>query len=72
VVIYHQKNEVYAESRGLGARAEVYDGKMAGLALGARAATDFIKKNPQIAHIHFYADNSAAIGTILDPKPRPC
>jgi hypothetical protein len=72
VVIYHKKCEVYAESRGLGARAEVYDGEMAGLSLGARAAADYVQKNPQVAHIHFYADNSAAVGTIFDPQPRPC
>jgi ribonuclease HI len=72
VVIYNKKEEVYAQARGLGARAEVYDGEMAGLWLGARAAMDYASKNPMITHVHFFADNSAAINTIFDPQLRPC
>ncbi|KAI4293606.1 hypothetical protein K525DRAFT_214464, partial [Schizophyllum commune Loenen D] len=37
--------------------------------LAAQFATNYIRENPQIRHLHFFADNTAAIGTIFDPRP---
>ncbi|KAJ7679796.1 hypothetical protein B0H14DRAFT_2173861, partial [Mycena olivaceomarginata] len=62
--------EVFANSLGLGSRAEVYDGELAGLLFGASKAIALAAENPQIKCIHFFADNTSAIQTILDPKPR--
>ncbi|KAF5331408.1 hypothetical protein D9611_011845 [Ephemerocybe angulata] len=53
---------------GLGGHAEVYDGEMAALAMGIRLATGYARTT-NISHLHFYADNSAAISSIADPKP---
>ncbi|KAJ6572054.1 hypothetical protein B0H19DRAFT_872895, partial [Mycena capillaripes] len=69
VVIYHEGTEIFARSVGLGSRAEVYDGELAGLLFGASKALALTKENPQIKEIHFFADNTSAIQTIFDPKP---
>ncbi|PPQ83048.1 hypothetical protein CVT25_005209, partial [Psilocybe cyanescens] len=69
---YHLKKEIFATKIGLGGHAEVYDGEMAGLMMAATQATNYIEANPdhRIRHIHFFADNSAAVQSIFDPKPR--
>lgn len=39
----------------------------------ARAANDalaFVGAHPVIRHLHFYADNTAALGAIFDPKAK--
>ncbi|KAF7330237.1 RnaseH domain transposon factor [Mycena venus] len=63
-------SQVFARSLGLGSRAEVYDGELAGLLLGASKAMALARNDPRIKHIHIFADNTSAIKTIFDPKPR--
>ena len=70
-VIYHKGREVKALRMGLGPAAEVYDGELTALLMGATVATRIAANNPSITNIHFYADNSAAIQAIFDPKPKP-
>ncbi|KAJ7637832.1 hypothetical protein B0H17DRAFT_894633, partial [Mycena rosella] len=69
VVIYYEAQEVHTQSIGLGKRAEVYDAELMGLYLGACKAVALAEMNEDIAHILFFADNTAAITTIFDPKP---
>jgi ribonuclease HI len=45
---------------------------MAALTLGLNRAISFIEHNPEITNLHFFSDNSAAIGSIFDPKPAAC
>lgn len=61
VVIYHEESEVFARSMGLGAKAEVYDGEMTGLLMGARGATKFLQ-DPVFAH-------KALIRVLANHKP---
>ena len=67
-VLYHQNTEVKTAQLGLGGRAEVYDGELAGLLIGAREALRYQKDNPVIKHLHFFADNSSAIRAIFNPS----
>jgi hypothetical protein len=62
--------EVFAGSAGLDSAAEVYDGEMEALALAAGRVERLTKDNEAVRHLHFFADNTAAIATICDPKPR--
>ncbi|KAF7373478.1 Reverse transcriptase from mobile element jockey protein [Mycena sanguinolenta] len=70
VVIYHMGNEIFAGSAGLGSAAEVYDGEMEALTLAAGRVERLVKEDRSIHHLHFFADNTAALATICDPKPR--
>ena len=70
VVIYHEEAEVYARSMGLGAKAEVYDGELTGLLMGARGASKFLEDHPDVKHVHIFADKTAAINAIFNPLPR--
>lgn len=70
VVGYHRGREVFALRMGLGARAEVYDGELAALTIGAHRAVQYARSHNEITHIWFFADNTSAIGTAFDPKPR--
>ena len=70
VVGYYRGQIVFELRMGLGSDAEVYDSEMAALMLGAYRAVQFANRNNDINHIWFFADNTAAIGTIFDPKPR--
>jgi ribonuclease HI len=67
-VLYHQNAEVKYAQLGLGGRAEVYDGELAGLMIGAREALRYQKDNPTIKHLHFFANNSSAIRGIFNPN----
>jgi ribonuclease HI len=67
-VLHHQDTEVKTAQLGLGGRAEVYDGELAGLMLGAREALRYQKDNPAIKHFYFFADNSSAIRGIFNPN----
>ncbi|CAK5266371.1 unnamed protein product, partial [Mycena citricolor] len=69
-VMYRGGTEIWAKSEGLGGHAEVYDGEMAALCLAAGAMTSMARAEPNIRHLHLYADNTAALMTIFDPKPR--
>jgi ribonuclease HI len=71
VVMYHKGVEVKARTMGLGGNAEVYDAEMAGLMMGSKMATRFARRNPEIKHIHFFADNASAVKCIFVPKPQP-
>jgi len=70
VVGYHKGIEVFSKKMGMGGRAKVYDAEMAGLMLGAKLASTFIKNHPEVTKIHYFIDNSAAAGAIFDPKPQ--
>jgi len=69
-VAYNGNTEVAHGLIGLGGHAEVYDAEMAALAIGATQAADFLHTNPQISHIAFFSDNSAATLAIADPSPQ--
>ena len=69
VVMYHKGVEVKARKMGMGGRAEVYDAEIAALMIGGKIATRFARTRPEITHIHFFVDNSAAVRAIFDPKP---
>jgi len=71
VVGYHNGEEVFSETMGMGGRAEVYDAEMAGLMMGAKLASRYTRDHPEITQIIFYVDNSAAARAIFDPKPCP-
>jgi hypothetical protein len=71
LVGYHKGIEVFSGKMGMGGRAEVYDGEMVGLTLGAKMALKFVKNHPEITRIYYFVDNSAAEGAIFDPKPQP-
>ncbi|KAJ7930183.1 hypothetical protein B0H13DRAFT_2309879 [Mycena leptocephala] len=43
--------------------------EMAGLAWEACDALQFAATHPEVKHLHFFADNTAALKTIFDPKP---
>lgn len=70
VVLYHNGTRVRALRAGLGQRAEVYDAEMAALQIAAAAATTYAEQHREVKSIVFFADNSAAVSTIHDPKPR--
>ncbi|KAJ3562483.1 hypothetical protein NP233_g9541 [Leucocoprinus birnbaumii] len=67
---FYGGDEVFHRKIGLGGKAEVYDAELTGMAMGLKAAISKANENPEIRHIHIYADNVSAIGTIHDPKPR--
>jgi len=71
VVGYHKGIEVFSRKMGMGGRAKVYNGEMAGLALGTKMASNFDQNHPDITQIYYFVDNSAAVGVIFDPKPQP-
>ena len=48
----------------------MFDAEMAALAVGIEIADEFMLRSPNIAHIAFFSDNSAATTAILDPKPK--
>jgi len=68
---YHNGEEVFSRTMGMGGRAEVYDAEMAGLMMGAKLALKYTTNHPEITQITFYVDNSAAARAIFDPKPSP-
>ncbi|KAF6757125.1 hypothetical protein DFP72DRAFT_1065971 [Ephemerocybe angulata] len=49
---------------------EVYDGKLATATIVLNMANAVIRENPNIEHIHYFINNSAAVATITDPHPR--
>ncbi|CAA7267947.1 unnamed protein product [Cyclocybe aegerita] len=69
-VVYHEGREINSEKMGIGERAEVYDAEMAGLMMGARMAVKYARSHPQINNIYFFADNTAGVRAIFNPKPR--
>lgn len=55
---------------GLGEKAEVYDGEMAVLTMGATKVMNHASEDGKVKHLHFFADNTSAIETVFDPMPR--
>lgn len=68
---FRDGTEAFKLSMGLGKKAGVYDGEMAALAMGATKAMNHAKGDEEVKHIHFLADNTSAIDTIFDPRPKP-
>ncbi|KAJ7670203.1 hypothetical protein B0H17DRAFT_836392, partial [Mycena rosella] len=73
VAIYREDDEIFAHVSGLGSRAEVYDSELAAMLFGACKAIALAETsretNNVIKHIHFFADNTAAITTIFTQNP---
>jgi len=59
--------EVFSSTIGLGETAEVYDAEMEALASAAEAALRYVSVHSDIHHLHFFADNSAAVDSIFKP-----
>ena len=71
IVRYYLRAEIFAERGGLGQLAKVYDAELTGLAKAAKAATSYMARHGQVKHIHIYADNTAAVTSAYELKPRP-
>jgi len=71
MVLYYQDVEVKTQQMGLRGNSEVYNTKMAGLMIAAIAACKLAKCKNTANHIFLFADNSAAVNLIFDPKPGP-
>jgi len=67
---YHKRSEVFHHRLGLGGQAESFDGEMAGLMIAAKKAVEYTNAHPQINRIYIFADCTAAIAAIHEPKPR--
>lgn len=61
---YHRATERLTRVRPTGAKSEVHDAETAGLAWALTSADS----HPGVRHLHFFADNTAALAAILDPK----
>lgn len=62
----------YHRGRGsMGHCAEVYDAELVGLTQATKAATEYTRTHEQVRHIHIFADNTAAVTSIYEPKPTP-
>lgn len=55
----------------MGYHAEVYDTELTGIARAMKSATEFADKHEQVKHIRIYADNTAAVTSAYEPKPKP-
>jgi ribonuclease HI len=71
MVVYYQDEEVKTKQMGLGGNSEVYDAEMAGLMMAAAATCKLAKRKNNANHIFLFADNTAAMNSIFDPKPGP-
>jgi ribonuclease HI len=69
-VTYSEDQEVAQGKVGLGGHAEVFDAEMAALALGATQAAEYVATHPNVTHIAFFADNSAAIVAARSVRPQ--
>lgn len=69
VVGYHKGNEHITRIGPMGSKLEVYDAEMAGLVWAACDALQYAGEHPEVKHVHFFADNTAALRSIFDPKP---
>ncbi|PPR03941.1 hypothetical protein CVT26_001146 [Gymnopilus dilepis] len=67
---FHCGSEIFSSRMGLGGHAEIFDAEQAALMMSATKAVDFARNQGNITHLHFYSDNSSAISSIFDPKPR--
>jgi hypothetical protein len=71
VVGYYLGEERMTRKGPMGSKSEVYDAEMAGLAWAASDAVNFASTHSEVRHLHFFADNTAALGAIFDPRPAP-
>ncbi|KAF8148972.1 hypothetical protein K438DRAFT_1438013, partial [Mycena galopus ATCC 62051] len=69
VVGYHGGREQVSRLGPMGSKSEVYDAEMAGLAWAVHDALQYAEAHPEVKHFHFFADNTAALKAIFDPKP---
>jgi ribonuclease HI len=68
---YFQGAEVRSGRWGLGRRADNFDAEMYALAGASAAATDWHRLHPQTKIVTIFADNQAAIRTIVDTDQHP-
>ncbi|KAF5379687.1 hypothetical protein D9615_005656 [Tricholomella constricta] len=71
VVGYHNSREVITRRGGMGHTAEVYDAELTGLVVAAQEAIRHTQHNPVIKHVHIFADNTAAVTSVFEPKTAP-
>ena len=69
-ILYNQDTKINTTQMGLGGHTEVYDVEMAALSIRATQATEYITNHPNITHITFFTDNTAAVLAIADPRPQ--
>lgn len=71
-VVYQEEEELAHGCIPMGARAEVYDAEMCALASAMDHVAHYMDFDlGSISHLHFYADNTSSVSTILDSRPRP-
>lgn len=71
-VVYQEEEEIAHGCIPMGARAEVYDAEMCALASAMDHVAHYMDFDlGSISHLHFYADNTSSVSTILDSRPRP-
>jgi hypothetical protein len=68
-VRYRLGKEITTRIGPMGSKSEVYDAEMAGLAWTASDALQYADAHPDVVHIHFFADNTAALAAIFESKP---
>ncbi|KAG9044406.1 hypothetical protein FS837_008201 [Tulasnella sp. UAMH 9824] len=71
VTIYCHGDVVKERALGLGHQTEVYDAELYALQLGATLAVELAlatgeDNRPTIRHLHFFADNDAAVGRVTE------
>ncbi|PBK58278.1 hypothetical protein ARMSODRAFT_839020, partial [Armillaria solidipes] len=66
-----QGKVVASQSIGTGPYAEVYDSELIGLAWATQNIQRLRTAHPSVRHIHFFADNSSAVDSIIRPKRGP-
>lgn len=71
IVGYHWGREIFSGRGGMGHKAEVYDAELVGLTQATKAATEYTRWHEQVRHVHVFADNTAAVTSIYEPKPTP-
>jgi ribonuclease HI len=74
-IFYCQGIKILEKEIGMGDEAEVYNAELLALAKAAARAVPFAIKTetddiPTIRHIHFFADNDAAVGRVIDHTPK--
>ena len=68
---YRRGEEIFTDRGGLGQKAEVYDAELVGIAQAAKNAIRYADRHRQVKHIHIFADNTSAVTSAYEPKPKP-
>ena len=71
IVGYRRGEEIFTDRGGLGQKAEVYDAELVGIAQAAKNAIRYADRHRQVKHIHIFADNTSAVTSAYEPKPKP-